>query len=46
MALSVLSPDYAEKIFETGSGHVMLVISAVLIGLGLFAIRRIVDIKV
>ena len=46
VALSVLSPDYAQKIFETGSGHVMLAISAVLIGLGLFAIRRIVDIKV
>ena len=46
VALSVLNPDYAQKIFETGAGHVMLVISAVLIGLGMFAIRRIVDIKV
>ena len=46
VAMSVLSPDYAQKIFETGSGHVMLVISAVLIGFGTLAIRRIVDIKV
>jgi tight adherence protein B len=46
VALSVLSPGYAQKIFETGSGNVMLMVSAVLIGLGLFAIRRIVDIKV
>ena len=45
-ALTVLSPFYAQKIFETGSGHVMLAISFVLIGLGTFAIRRIVDIKV
>jgi tight adherence protein B len=45
-ALTVLNPRYAAKIFETGSGHVMLLISAVLIVLGSFAIRRIVDIKV
>jgi tight adherence protein B len=45
-AMTLMSPSYAEKIFETGSGHVMLVMSAVLIGLGLFSIRRIVDIKV
>jgi tight adherence protein B len=46
IAMTLLSPSYAEKIFQTGSGHVMLAISAVLIGLGTFAIRRLVDIKV
>jgi tight adherence protein B len=46
VALTVMSPAYAQKVFETGSGHVMLAVSAVLIGLGTFAIRRIVDIKV
>jgi tight adherence protein B len=45
-ALTVLNRRYAEKIFETGSGHVMLVVSAALIVLGSLAIRRIVDIKV
>jgi tight adherence protein B len=46
IALTILSPTYAEKIFGTGSGQIMLVMSAVLIGLGSLAIRRIVDIKV
>ena len=45
-AMTVLSPTHAERIFSTGSGHVMLIVSAVLICLGSFAIRRIVDIKV
>jgi tight adherence protein B len=46
LAMTLLSPSYAEKIFDTGAGHVMLAISAVLIGAGTLAIRRIVDIKV
>ena len=46
IALTILSPTYAEKIFGTDSGRIMLVMSAVLIGLGSLAIRRIVDIKV
>ena len=46
LAMTLLSPTYAEKIFDTESGHVMLAISAALIGMGTLAIRRIVDIKV
>jgi tight adherence protein B len=45
-AMSVLNPSYAQKIFATGAGHVMLVLSATLIVLGSLVIRRIVDIKV
>ncbi len=45
-AVTVLNRDYANLIFETTSGHVMLAISATLLGLGAYALRRIVDIKV
>jgi tight adherence protein B len=45
-AMSILNPEYAQKIFATGAGHVMLVVSVVLIVLGSTVIRRIVDIKV
>jgi tight adherence protein B len=46
LALTILSPTYADKIFGTDSGRIMLVMSTVLIALGSLAIRRIVDIKV
>jgi tight adherence protein B len=46
VAMTILSPAHAERLFATGAGHLMLVGSAVLIGLGSLVIRRIVDIKV
>jgi tight adherence protein B len=46
VAMTILSPAHAERLFSTGAGHLMLVGSAVLIGLGSLVIRRIVDIKV
>jgi tight adherence protein B len=46
IALTLLSREYAEKIFKTSAGHGMLIASATLILLGSLVIRRIVDIKV
>jgi tight adherence protein B len=46
IALTLLSREYAAKIFTTSAGHGMLVASATLILLGSLVIRRIVDIKV
>ncbi len=46
IAMTILSPAHAQRLFATGPGHAMLIVSAVLIALGFLAIRRIVDIKV
>jgi tight adherence protein B len=44
--ISVSNPAYLDPLLHTGGGRVLLAMGAVLIAIGWFAIRRIIDIKV
>jgi Flp pilus assembly protein TadB/Mg-chelatase subunit ChlD len=46
LAISVLNPGYTEPLFTTTGGRIALLFSAVMIVLGSYVIKRIVDIKV
>jgi tight adherence protein B len=45
-AISALNPGYVAPLFSTGTGRALLFFAAILVVLGSFAIKRIVDIKV
>jgi tight adherence protein B len=44
--LTVIRPDYLDPLFEPGIGRLMLAVMAVMMVLGFFIIRKIVDIEV
>ena len=46
LGLSLLQPDAVTPLLQTGTGHVLLVVAAVMVVMGSFAIQKIVDIKV
>jgi tight adherence protein B len=46
LAISVINPTYTEPLFTTTGGRLALLFSAVLIVIGSYVIKRIVDIKV
>jgi tight adherence protein B len=46
VAISVINPNYTEPLFTTSPGRLALMLSAALIVLGSYVIKRIVDIKV
>jgi tight adherence protein B len=45
-AISVLNPDYLKPLFNTGAGHVALVLAVILLVAGSMAIKKIVTIEV
>jgi tight adherence protein B len=46
LAISVINPTYTEPLFTTTGGRFALLFSAVMVSLGSYVIKRIVDIKV
>jgi tight adherence protein B len=46
VAISVISPGYTDPLFTTTGGRIALLFSAVMVVLGSYVIKRIVDIKV
>ena len=46
LAISVINPGYTEPLFTTTAGRLALLFSAVMVVLGSYVIKRIVDIKV
>jgi tight adherence protein B len=46
LAVTALNPDYLAPLFNTGAGHVALVVAVVLLISGSFAIKKIVTIEV
>jgi tight adherence protein B len=46
VAISIISPGYSDPLFTTTGGRIALLFSAVMVVLGSYVIKRIVDIKV
>jgi tight adherence protein B len=46
VAISIISPGYTDPLFQTTGGRIALLFSAVMVVLGSYVIKRIVDIKV
>jgi tight adherence protein B len=46
LVISVLNPSYLNPLFQTGAGHAMLVVAAVLLVSGSLVIKKVVDIEV